>query len=306
MEAEGGARDDAESAECAGDKFGKIVACDVFHNLAAAAGKRAVGKSDGDADNEVAKRAKSKTKSAAVIRGEHAADGGLFWPESIERQALAVLRESLLQFLDGAAGFDSEGEVGPSMLDDFVEASGGQNQIGARRGIAPGELGAAAARNDSETSLIRKTQDFGECRFAGRFDDKLGLNSSDSIGGGRCPEIARADKSDEFVAEGGREGFRGGIHGSVEILRAAKGAALRMTNVSRACLRPAIVSRACSKPVSGFLAQKLRSFGPIASALRMTNRFAPRVGMTSHLAQQQTESDSRAAALQTDRPIRRR
>src|SRR5689334_20645452 len=57
--------DHAESAEGAGDQFGQVVACNVFDDFAAATGERALRKSDGDPDDEVAESAKAKTKSAA-------------------------------------------------------------------------------------------------------------------------------------------------------------------------------------------------------------------------------------------------
>src|ERR1700741_3936370 len=62
MQAEDRAGDDAKSAEGAGDELGKIVASDVFDDFAAAAGERAVGESDGDADDEVAQRAKTQAE----------------------------------------------------------------------------------------------------------------------------------------------------------------------------------------------------------------------------------------------------
>src|SRR5260370_17419135 len=111
MEAEDGTRDDTESAKGPGDELGKIVAGDVFYNFAAAACERAVGKSNGDTDDEVAERAETKAQCAAVVSAEHAADGGLFRPQRIKRQTLAMLPERFLQSLNGAAGFDGYGEI---------------------------------------------------------------------------------------------------------------------------------------------------------------------------------------------------
>ena len=182
MKAEGSARDDAERAESAGDEFGKIVTGDVFYDFAAAAGERAVRKSDGDSDDEVAKRAEAQTQSAAFIGRQNAADGSFFRPEGVEREALAVLRESLLQFLDRAASFDSDSEVGPGVLDDLVEACSGQDQISARGRIAPGELRAATTRNDGQTLFVGEAQCFGEFFFRAWFDDEFWLSGHDGIG----------------------------------------------------------------------------------------------------------------------------
>jgi hypothetical protein len=59
----------------------------------------------------------------------------------------------------------------------------------------------------------------------------LGLDARDLIERGCRTEMVCADESDEFVAEGGGETseFGGGVHTAVEILRASKSAALRMT-----------------------------------------------------------------------------
>ena len=55
VEAEDRASDDAEGAESAGDKFGEVVAGNVFDDFASARSERAIGKSDGDANDEIAK-----------------------------------------------------------------------------------------------------------------------------------------------------------------------------------------------------------------------------------------------------------
>ncbi len=165
MEAKDSAGDDAKSAESAGDEFGEVVAGDVFDDFAAAARERAIGKRDGDADDEVAERAETETERAAIVGGENAADGGLFRPERIDGEALAVPREGFLQSLDGAASFDGDGKVGPSVLEDVIQARSGKDEIGTGRRIAPGEFCAAAARDDGEAGFVRKAQEFGEFGF---------------------------------------------------------------------------------------------------------------------------------------------
>src|SRR6184192_3153012 len=50
--------------------------------------------------DEVAQRAETKAQCAAVVGGEHATDGGLFRPQRIKRQTLAMLPEGFLQSLN--------------------------------------------------------------------------------------------------------------------------------------------------------------------------------------------------------------
>ena len=119
MEAKDGASDDPESPPSSGDKFGKIVTGDIFHDLAATARKRAVREGNGDADDQVAQSAKTQTERTAVVGGEHATHGGFFRPQRIKRQPLAMLGERFLQSLNGAAGLDTYGKIGPGVLDDF-------------------------------------------------------------------------------------------------------------------------------------------------------------------------------------------
>ena len=61
METEHGARDDRERAESTSDEFGEIVAGDIFYDFAAAGGECAIGKCEGDADDQVSERAEAKT-----------------------------------------------------------------------------------------------------------------------------------------------------------------------------------------------------------------------------------------------------
>src|SRR6266581_3728027 len=97
VETEDGASDNAERAKSSCDELREVVTCDVLHDLAAAAGERAVWQGNGNADDEVAQRAEAQSERAAVVRGEHTADGGFFRPQRIKRQPLAMLRQSLLQ-----------------------------------------------------------------------------------------------------------------------------------------------------------------------------------------------------------------
>src|SRR5208282_4326490 len=81
MKAEDGASDDRESSESASDQFGEIIARDIFDDFAATGSESAIGKRQRHANDQVAQSAESKAQRAAVIRREHAADGGLLGPE---------------------------------------------------------------------------------------------------------------------------------------------------------------------------------------------------------------------------------
>src|SRR5690242_5633008 len=218
MDAKDRASDDAESAKGTGSELGEIVAGDILDDFAAAGGERAVRKSDGDTDDEVAKGAETETKCAAVISREDAADGGFFGPKRIERETLAVLGESLLQSLNEAAGFDGDGEIGPNVFEDFVEARGREDEIGARGRIAPSEFAAAAARDDGEFGFIGKTKNGGELVFVGGFEKELRLDARDGVSGSGGADSVGAKKDDEFFLEDGRRSGRcelgGGIHGA--------------------------------------------------------------------------------------------
>src|SRR5689334_10055833 len=124
MKAEDSTRDYTESAEGAGDQFRQVVAGHVLDDLATAAGERAIGQRDGDADDEVAQSAEARTQSAAVGGRQDAADSRFVCPQWIERKALPVLSESFLQSLNGAARLGGNREVRPSVLEDLVETSG--------------------------------------------------------------------------------------------------------------------------------------------------------------------------------------
>src|SRR6266487_4439008 len=92
VETEDGTSDDAERAKSSCNELLEVVTGDVLHDFTAAAGERAVGESNGDPDDEVAQRAEAQSERAAVVRGEHTADGSFFRPEGIEGKPLAVLR----------------------------------------------------------------------------------------------------------------------------------------------------------------------------------------------------------------------
>src|SRR6266581_4556437 len=220
MKAEDGAGYDAERAKGAGDKFGEVVAGNVLDDFAAAGGERAVGKSDRDADDEVAERAETETKRAAVVGRKDAADGCSFRPERIEGEALAVLSEGFLQSLKGAAGFDDDGEVGPGVFEDAIQARRGKDEMDVRGRIAPSEFCAAAARDDDEFGFVGEAEDFGELLFGCGFEEEMRLKAGDGVDGSGRAHMVGAEQGDEFVVErGGQKGERGlsgSIHRSIE------------------------------------------------------------------------------------------
>ena len=205
VQAKNRARDDAESAESSSGELRKIVAGDVFYDFAAAAGERAIGKRERHANNEVAERTEAQAQRTAIVGGEHTADRGFFRPQWIEREPLAMLRDSLLQFVKFATRFDGNSEVSPGVIGDFVQPRRGQNQIRPRKGIPPFKFRAATAGDDRESGFIRKTQDLGKLSFIAWRDDYFRLDARDRIGGASGMDVVRADERDELVAKCGVE-----------------------------------------------------------------------------------------------------
>src|SRR5258708_28262341 len=199
MKAEDGAGEEAERAKGASDEFGEVVASNVLDDFAAAGGERAVGKSDRDADDEVAERAETETKRAAVVGREDAADGGSFRPERIEGEALAVLGEGFLQSLKAAASFDDDGEVGPRMFEDAIQARRGKDEMDVRGRIAPREFCAAAARDDGEFGFVCEVEDFGELLFSCGFEEEMRLKAREGVGGRRGAHSGRAQEGHGVV-----------------------------------------------------------------------------------------------------------
>lgn len=187
MEPEDGAGDNAESTEGAGQQFGEVVAGDVFHDFTPAAGERAVRKSHGGADDEIAQGPEAETENAAIVGGEDASDRSAFGPQRINGEALPMLRESGLQSGNGATSLDADSEIGPGVFNDLIEARRGKDEVSALGRIAPTELGAPAAWNDGEASVIGETKGCGQLLLVGRFDDQAWLDARDRIGCGSRP-----------------------------------------------------------------------------------------------------------------------
>ncbi len=83
--------------------------------------------------------------------------------------------------MNGATSLDADREVGPGVFNNFVKASGGENDIGPRGRIAPRNLGAATARNHGKTRVICKTKNSGKLLLAGRLENKPRLNTANCV-----------------------------------------------------------------------------------------------------------------------------
>ncbi len=156
MQAKDGSRDNAKCSESTGDQLREVVAGDIFHHFAAAAGERAIRKSDGDADDEVPERAKAQAQGAAVVGRENTADGGAFGPQAVEGQPLAMLRQCILQRLQSAACFDRDRQIGPGVFDDSIEPRGGEDEIRFLGWISPIEFRCATARDNRDSGFVRE------------------------------------------------------------------------------------------------------------------------------------------------------
>src|SRR5215471_9127992 len=194
MEAEDRASDNSKRAQGSGDEFREVVAGNVFDDFAAARGQCAVSKGDSDADDEVPQRAEAETKRAAIIYGEDAANGCAFRPQGIDGKALAVLRQRLLQSSNGAAGFNDDRKVSPGVFKDFVETSGGENEISARRTIAPTKFCCTTTWNDGESRFVGEAKSGGELLLGGGLEDQLRLNTGDCIAGRGGADMVGAEE----------------------------------------------------------------------------------------------------------------
>ena len=128
MQAKHGPGDDAEGAERARHQLGQVIAGDVLHHLAAAGGDGAIRQNDGDADDEVANAAVAQAQRPAVIGRDHAADGCALRPQRVQRKPLPVRGERALQLRDGDSGPDGDRHIAGRVLQDAVEARGGNGQ----------------------------------------------------------------------------------------------------------------------------------------------------------------------------------
>src|SRR5258708_32898685 len=156
MQAKDGAGYYSERSEGARNQFRQIVARDIFHHFAAAAGQRAIRKSDGNADDEVPERAEAQPQRAAVVGGENAADGCAFAPHAVEGQPLAMLRQRTLQRLQSAAGLGGNCQIRPGMVDGSIEPSGRKDKIHFFWRISPVEFCGASTRDNGHSGFIRQ------------------------------------------------------------------------------------------------------------------------------------------------------
>src|SRR5579885_2940471 len=195
MQAKHGARDDAECAERAGHQFGQVIARYILHHFAAAGGQSAVGQRNGDADDQVPQRTKAEPESAGVVSRKNASHSRRFRPEHVNGEPLVMDGKSCLQAGDCHSGFDRYGQVRPGVLDDLIEAAGGEDHIRALRRMTPAQLGASAARDNGKAGAIRLPQGCCQLNFAGGFKDKMWLLPGHGI--------PRRGGANAFIAEQG-------------------------------------------------------------------------------------------------------
>jgi hypothetical protein len=85
------------------------------------------------------------------------------------------------------------------VLDDFVEASGRKNDVGARRRVAPRELGAATPRNRGKASVVCETKNGGKLLFVGGFEDQTRLNAANGLSRRGCADRIGGQDGAEIV-----------------------------------------------------------------------------------------------------------
>ena len=102
--------------------LGRSRPADVLDDLAAAPSRGAVGAHQGEADDQIADRSVSRAPRAERVGREDAPHGRALGHRRIERQALAVRSQSLLQSSERRARFDDDDLIGGSMLDDARQA----------------------------------------------------------------------------------------------------------------------------------------------------------------------------------------
>ena len=137
---------DAERAVGADEQLGQIVARHVLHDLAAPAHDAAVGRDDGDADEEIAHGAVQMTSRAGRVGGDEPADGGALGLGRIEREPLPACAQRRLQRLQRQTGLRRHREIAGLVLDEAIEPLEREHDPDARGRRPDRRRGAAAPR----------------------------------------------------------------------------------------------------------------------------------------------------------------
>ena len=129
-------RHDGQCPDRSHQELAQIVAGDVFHD-AASRGKQAPLTVDRrDADDEVSERAVSISPRSARVAGDGSSDGGTMRLGDVDRQALPLGGQSLLQILHPDARLDGDRHVTGRVVDDPVQIVQVQSDVAVDAGIA--------------------------------------------------------------------------------------------------------------------------------------------------------------------------
>ena len=113
----------AQPAARAGHKPRQVVAGDVLHHAAAAVDDRAVRQPQGDAQQEVARRAVAVGARTGQRRCERLGDGAVFHAGWVERQHLAALGQRPAQLAQRDPALDDGGQVARLVVDQNRSAT---------------------------------------------------------------------------------------------------------------------------------------------------------------------------------------
>ena len=124
VQPEARACDQREPPARAADEPREVVAGDVLHDLPARARDRPVGQHERHPEHEVAWRAEAVPERARDVLSEERADRGI--ARRVQREPLSVAVERSLQRRQPHARLDRASQVAGLVLEDAVQADGGQ------------------------------------------------------------------------------------------------------------------------------------------------------------------------------------
>ena len=136
--------------------FVEIVTGDIFDDLAACAGDRAIGMHDAASDQPIARRAVTCAQRPVTRRCHRRANRRAFVAERIERQKLIVFSRAQIEIVQGHARFDRTGQIGRLVFQHARHLRRRDDQVKLHDGIAHFEPCARARRSDAPTSLVRE------------------------------------------------------------------------------------------------------------------------------------------------------
>ena len=88
------------------------------------------------------------------------------------------------------------------MFENFVEARGGENEIGGLGRIAPIEFGAATTGDNGESGIVGERESSGELLLGCGLGDEFGGEAVEGVGSGSGTEILRAEDGGELLFDG--------------------------------------------------------------------------------------------------------